>query len=442
MVSAHLAISYLLECMKQGGYEYESIYINNADCIYEDAIYEQIFAASLTDESSGLILADPHAFNEESMKVRVESYLSEGHKSYKITEISKQLEDAENIALSIDLYKFSLKALKRLGWIYTAEITAGNTTLFSEAGFNVLFKCQDIAPLFLPKGLKYIEIDDAKDLEVAGQIFTPDKVEAKANRPFKIEQFSCYLVDIDGTLALGYVPINSAISFVNRLLENGKAVYFMTNNTSKSMEAMVAKLERLGVKNVRASQVLTPLMPTINYIKANNLAPVFTLATAEVRSFLAKYIKLTSNGEIAKCALLTYDTELKYSELASFCELLQVRPLPYLATHIDEVCPTKTGFIPDIGSFIAMIKRATSRVPNLTFGKPSPLMLDVPLGRFKKEEIVLIGDRLYTDGALARAANISFILTLTGESSEADLDESGQHGLAAKVVKDLCELLD
>ena len=51
---------------------------------------------------------------------------------------------------------------------------------------------------------------------------------------------------------------------------------------------------------------------------------------------------------------------------------------------------------------------------------------------------VLIGDRLYTDGAMAAAAGINFVLTLSGETTA---EMATSHDPALMVIEDLSDLL-
>ena len=85
------------------------------------------------------------------------------------------------------------------------------------------------------------------------------------------------------------------------------------------------------------------------------------------------------------------------------------------------VCPSAKGPLPDTGSFVRLYEGATGRSPELVFGKPNTLVLSPLLKRFRREEMVMVGDRLTTDKVLAENAGIDFILVLSGEAQCADL---------------------
>ena len=99
---------------------------------------------------------------------------------------------------------------------------------------------------------------------------------------------------------------------------------------------------------------------------------------------------------------------------------------PYIATHPDLNCPTETGFIPDVGSFMALIETSTGRRPDRIIGKPYEGIVEEALLRtgLEREEMAMVGDRLYTDVATGVNHGMTGILVLSGEATLADLEAS------------------
>ena len=95
--------------------------------------------------------------------------------------------------------------------------------------------------------------------------------------------------------------------------------------------------------------------------------------------------------------------------------------LDYVATHQDIFCPTPKGGIPDIGSFITLIESVTGKVPYAYFGKPDKDLIKPLLKKYRTDELVVSGDRVYTDKELADRADIDFICVLSGETKRIDL---------------------
>lgn len=104
------------------------------------------------------------------------------------------------------------------------------------------------------------------------------------------------------------------------------------------------------------------------------------------------------------------DTELSFQKLEDACILLG-KGVDYVATNPDWVCPTWYGFVPDCGSVSEVLYNAIKRRP-LFIGKPQSAMVELALEKtgFKKEEAIVIGDRLYTDIACGVNAGIAALL--------------------------------
>ena len=83
---------------------------------------------------------------------------------------------------------------------------------------------------------------------------------------------------------------------------------------------------------------------------------------------------------------------------------------------------------------MALLKTAYGVEPERSFGKPNPAMLSGLLKKYKPEEILFVGDRLYTDFELAKRSGCRFVLPLCGETKQQDLDKLydylTRHGVA------------
>lgn len=235
----------------------------------------------------------------------------------------------------------------------------------------------------------------------------------------------CVVMDLDGTVYLGEQPIQESIDFINEYM-GSKQFYFMTNNTSHTPFEYVEKLKKFGL-DINVHQIITPLIQAVEIIKENKFKTVFLLANMEVTEYFKqslKSTKFTSDFVQSEALVVAYDTELTYEKLKNTALVLQNYPVRYIATHCDKVCPTEKGMIPDVGSFTDMLYTATNRYPDITLGKPDPEMVASLIADFKKEEVLVIGDRLYTDRKLADNLAVDFLLVLTGETKKIDLENS------------------
>ena len=92
--------------------------------------------------------------------------------------------------------------------------------------------------------------------------------------------------------------------------------------------------------------------------------------------------------------------------------------IPYIATHLDDRCPTEDGYIPDAGGMAALLYKTAERMPRV-FGKPNKEMILFKLQQtgISPEDAVMFGDRLYTDVKMGINAGITTCLVLSGEST-------------------------
>jgi NagD protein len=96
--------------------------------------------------------------------------------------------------------------------------------------------------------------------------------------------------------------------------------------------------------------------------------------------------------------------------------------------------------LPDCGAICALLESATGRKPDQVSGKPNPAILKAVMNRrgLNGGEVVMVGDRIYTDMRMAREAGVLGALTLTGEATR---DEATALASAPDlIINDLGEL--
>ncbi len=246
----------------------------------------------------------------------------------------------------------------------------------------------------------------------------------KTDKPFTIRMPKAVVLDMDGTFFLGDHLLPGALELLDQLNEKGIPFSFLTNNTSKGKEDYVRKLVGLGVKPADA-RIFTAGDATISYLKQNYPKKrVFVMGTMSLRESMAE-AGIALDSVEPEVLVLAYDTELYYQRLAEFCLFLR-KGLPYIATHPDLNCPSPRGPLPDIGAMMAMIEVSTGRLPDVILGKPNAgIILELARGwGLEPEDILMIGDRLYTDIALGKNAGVQTALVLSGETRREDLADS------------------
>ena len=87
------------------------------------------------------------------------------------------------------------------------------------------------------------------------------------------------------------------------------------------------------------------------------------------------------------------------------------------------VCPSPDGGLPDVGAYLAMLKVTTGVDPVHITGKPNAGMILHKIEELglAPERCAMVGDRLYTDIAMANRANCVGVLVLSGEATMNDV---------------------
>ena len=231
-----------------------------------------------------------------------------------------------------------------------------------------------------------------------------------------------FLLDMDGTIYLDNDLFDGTIDFLKTVKAKGGRYLFVTNNSSKSTEAYVKKLNSIGIA-ATAEDFLTSTDATILYIQEKYQGRRFysfgTVSfTEQLRA--AGIDVVTELSDDIDGIVMGNDNELTFKKLEDACILL-LNDIIYIAPNPDWVCPTSFGYVPDCGSVAEMLFRATGKRPYF-IGKPRPEMLTLAMKKYgyKPEECVMIGDRVYTDIASGYNAGIDTIFVLTGEGTMED----------------------
>ena len=236
-----------------------------------------------------------------------------------------------------------------------------------------------------------------------------------------------FLLDMDGTLYLGEQLFPGVREFLAGVKVHGGRYLFLTNNSSRGVDAYVEKMERLGIK-AGPEDFLTSVDATIRCLQKEY--PAAKCYVAGTRSFYAQLesagIAVTDRPEEDVTLLLSgFDTELTFEKLENAARLL-TRGVDWVATNPDWVCPTEWGSVPDCGSVCRMLTTATGKTPRF-IGKPQPEMVYLALEKtgYPADRAVMVGDRIYTDIASGVNAGIDSVFVLSGEGVQEDIQKFG-----------------
>lgn len=230
-------------------------------------------------------------------------------------------------------------------------------------------------------------------------------------------------LDMDGTIYMGSTLFPFTKRFLSDMSDAGIGYSFLTNNPSKSVADYLRKLEGLGIE-ADEDNMYTTSLAAIDYIKSHypEARRLFLLGTPSMISQFEKagFISCADDpDDVPDVLVAAFDMTLEYSRLCRAAWWAS-QGIPYIATNPDRVCPTDQRVVlVDCGSICRCIEHATGRKPDITLGKPDPNMLKGILDRhsLRPDEIAMVGDRIYTDTAMAHNAGAFGVLVLSGETT-------------------------
>ena len=234
------------------------------------------------------------------------------------------------------------------------------------------------------------------------------------------------IIDMDGVLWRDETPIGDLPDIFARIRERGLKFVFATNNGTKTPEQYIEKLAALGV-TVEPWRVITSALGVARMVKGKipSGASIFVIGGDGVKVALREQgfqIASVDQAENAQAVVMGIDREINFAKMRE-ATLLVRRGIPFYATNPDKTFPTPRGEIPGAGAWISVIVTATGVEP-VYAGKPFPFLMEMSLERLgtKKEQTLVVGDRLETDIAAGQAVGCPTALVLSGVSTRAQAE--------------------
>jgi HAD superfamily hydrolase (TIGR01450 family) len=243
-----------------------------------------------------------------------------------------------------------------------------------------------------------------------------------------LAEIRCWLLDMDGTVSLGEDRIPGTERFFDALKD--QRYIFVTNNSSHSAAHYEERMNRIGIR-ARRDEILTSTDALLMYLDGVFGRPIraYPVGTPDFESELESggVTLIREKDAPVDAVLVGFDTTLNYAKLDGACSHIR-SGAPWYAANPDKVCPLPGGrVLPDCGAIIAFLETCTGTSPAKIIGKPDTAMVEMVLARYgyRREEVAMVGDRIYTDMAVARNAGILCVGVLSGESTLKEIIHSG-----------------
>lgn len=254
-----------------------------------------------------------------------------------------------------------------------------------------------------------------------------------------LEKVEAIFLDLDGTIYLGDNLIPGALDFLSRVEKRGIKRFFLSNNSSKSVDQYLQKLQNLGIP-CKKDEILLSTHDLLSWLQSKRVTKTWAIATKGMCDMMENQ-GISTRDENPEFVVLGYDTEINYEKIST-ASIHMHKGVPLVASHPDIVCPSPNGDLPDVGAYLAMLKATTGVAPLHITGKPNPGMILHKIEELGLEpsSCAMVGDRLYTDMEMAIQAGCVSVLVLSGEATLDSLKDSGKNvDLVIQSVNDLLQ---
>ncbi|WP_402377141.1 HAD-IIA family hydrolase [Isoptericola rhizosphaerae] len=251
------------------------------------------------------------------------------------------------------------------------------------------------------------------------------------------------LVDLDGVAYQGRLPIAHAAASLGEARTRGLRLVFVTNNASREPEEVASRLTGLDIPT-DPDEVMTAAQACANLLRTR-LEPGAKVLVVGGKGLTtavteAGYEVVTSAEDGPNAVAQGYSPELAWPDLAEAAYAVAGGAW-HVASNRDLSLPTERGLAPGNGALVAAVVAATGVDPD-SAGKPEPTMYRMAVERVGARRPLVIGDRLDTDLAGARAGGYPGLHVLTGVSSARDAVLAGPGMRPDYLGADLRSLLE
>ena len=217
--------------------------------------------------------------------------------------------------------------------------------------------------------------------------------------------FDAVLFDLDGTIYWGTELIPGANDTIAFFRNNGKRVFFTTNNSTKTREQIYERLNKIGV-DVQLDEVLTSGYVAADYARRTGMKDIYIFGSVDlIHEFKAFNIEVNQE-ESAENLLIGYDPGMTYEGLSKAVRVaLHCKTI--MACNRERVfAGPGAKLIPGCGAMTAPIEWCANRQADIIIGKPNTMLVEYleAAHGIVPERALVIGDTYESDVAMAKNA--------------------------------------
>ncbi len=237
-----------------------------------------------------------------------------------------------------------------------------------------------------------------------------------------IKSKSGFIIDMDGVIYHGNRLLPGVTEFLSWLENSGKKYLFLTNSPERTPKELHEKMARLGI-NVGEDHFYTSALATASFL-ANQKPNGSAFIIGDAGLIHAMYSVGYTVNNVNPDYVVVGDTHSYNFEKIEQAVNLVLKGAKLIGTNPDISGPVENGITPSTKALIAPIEIASGKKAYYV-GKPNPLMMRIALKRLgvKREDAIVIGDRMDTDIRSGLESEIDTLLVLSGITDRKGIDQ-------------------
>ena len=257
-----------------------------------------------------------------------------------------------------------------------------------------------------------------------------------------LDKFETLLLDLDGVIYEGNKAIVDSIESISELKSKGVQIGYVTNNASRTSDAIAAQLQAFGLE-LKAEDVITSAQAGALLLKEiiPAGAKVLVVGGEGLRSnvTLAGFEVVDSSKDSPAAVIQGFDPTVGWKQLAEASYAIQ-NGAKWVATNQDWTIPREEGLAPGNGTLVSAVHTAVGQLP-VVAGKPEKAIFETALAHFETTSAIYVGDRLDTDVLGANRSGIGSALVMTGVTTRKELLAAKADSRPTYILGTLKELL-
>ena len=242
------------------------------------------------------------------------------------------------------------------------------------------------------------------------------------------------LLDIDGVLAVSWEPIPGAIETLAWLRDHAIPFLLITNTTTHTRGDLAATLREAGF-NVAESEIVTAVVATATYLRANHpRARVLVISDGDASEDL-EGVDLVGPGDAADVVVIGGASGIFTYEAMNHAFRQLKNGAVLVGMHRNLYWRTSEGLQLDGGAYVAGLEEAAGVMATIC-GKPASAFFHAALDvlGIGPQRAAMVGDDIVNDVIGAKAAGMRGILVKTGKFLPGDLAKGGPDAVLESVA--------